>query len=54
MQLGGEGSGEQRRVYVSVCSGGGVVGSRGGFMSVYGVGDSREQRRVYVSVWGEG
>ena len=28
---------EQRKVYVSVW-GGGILGSRGGFMSVYGVG----------------
>ena len=47
-------SGEHRRVYVSV-SGGGIVGSRGWFMSVYGVGDSGEQRMFFlVSVWVRG
>ena len=35
------------------CMGGGIEGSRGGFISVW-VGDSGEQRRVYVSVWGWG
>ena len=32
----------------------GIVESRGGFMSVYGVRDSGEQSRFYVSVWGGG
>ena len=35
---GVEDSREQRRVYISVW-GGAIVGSRGGFMSVYGVGE---------------
>ena len=36
------------------CMGWGISGSRGWFMSVYGVGNSGEQRRVYVNVWGGG
>ena len=38
-------------VYVNVW-GGRIVGNRGRFMSVYGVGDSGQQRRV--SVYGVG
>ena len=36
------------------CMGWGLVRRRGGFMSVYGVGDSGEQRMVHVSIWGGG